>query len=173
MCTTKTIMAQAPSRIMKYCVRHDGFPYPPAGQGGLTLIELLIFIVVVGIAVAGVLSAMNATAQHSSDPLIRKQALAIAESLLEEILAREYNDPDGQPLEASRALYDDVGDYHGLSLNGISDMNGAAIAGLEAYSAAVAVADTTLGGIVAKRISVAVAGPGGETVALAGYRTGY
>lgn len=158
---------------MRRRVRHDCFRPPPAGQRGLTLVELLIFIVVVGIAVAGVLSVMNATIQHSSDPLIRKQALAVAESLLDEILAREFLDPDSQPVEASRALFDDVGDYHGLSLNGISDMNGAAIAGLEAYSASVAVADAALGGVAAKRISVAVAGPGGETLSLTGYRTGY
>lgn len=144
------------------------------GQRGLTLIELVVFIVVVGIAVAGVLLAMNITTQHSADPMLRKQVLAIAESLLEEILAREYTDPDCiQVLEASRALYDDVEDYQGLALNGITDMNGTAIAGLSAYSAGVAVANATLGGVAAKQVSVAVAGPGGETLTLTGYRTDY
>jgi MSHA pilin protein MshD len=51
----------------------------------LSLIELLVFIVVVGVALAGVLSAINIGTRGSADPMVRKQALAAAESLLEEI----------------------------------------------------------------------------------------
>ena len=54
-------------------------------QAGISLIELVMFIVVVSVGIAGVLSVMNVTSRHSSDPLAQKQALAIAESLLEEI----------------------------------------------------------------------------------------
>lgn len=65
-------------------------------QRGLSLIELLVFIVVVGIAVTGVLSIYSLNARTSADPLLRKQAVAIAESLLEEVLAKPYTycDPD-------------------------------------------------------------------------------
>ena len=59
--------------------------FTPRRQAGLSLIELVMFIVIVGVAVAGVLSVMNVTTRHSADPMIRKQAQAIAESLLEEI----------------------------------------------------------------------------------------
>ena len=52
---------------------------------GFTLVEVLIFIVIVGIAMAGILSIMNLTSVASTDPMRDKQALAIAESLLEEI----------------------------------------------------------------------------------------
>ena len=52
---------------------------------GLTLIELIIFILVVSIALLGVLLALNIGTQRSSDPLVRKQVLAIAEALLEEV----------------------------------------------------------------------------------------
>lgn len=52
---------------------------------GFTLIELIIYIIVVSIGVIGILSVLNVTAQHSADPLIRKQMLAIAEGLLEEV----------------------------------------------------------------------------------------
>lgn len=54
-------------------------------QAGISLIELVIFIVVVSIGVVGILSVMNVTTKASAGPLVRKQALAIAESLLEEI----------------------------------------------------------------------------------------
>ena len=58
-------------------------------ERGVTLIELVIFIVVVSLAVGGILLVMNNTTLHSGDPQLRKQALAIAESLLEEVeLAR-------------------------------------------------------------------------------------
>jgi MSHA pilin protein MshD len=54
-------------------------------QGGLTLIELIIFIVVIGIALVAVLRVLSFTTAHSADPLRRKQALMIAEGLLEEV----------------------------------------------------------------------------------------
>jgi MSHA pilin protein MshD len=56
---------------------------------GFSFIELIIFIVIISIAVAGILMVMNYTTAHSADAQLRKQALAIAESLLEEVeLAR-------------------------------------------------------------------------------------
>lgn len=65
-------------------------------QQGLTLIELVMFIVIVGVALAGVLTVLNHTVRHSADPMIRKQALAIAEALLEEVMLQPFTwcDPD-------------------------------------------------------------------------------
>jgi MSHA pilin protein MshD len=55
-------------------------------QRGLSLIELVMFIAIVGAAIAGVLIAYNQAVRGSADPLVRKQAVAIAESLLNEVL---------------------------------------------------------------------------------------
>jgi MSHA pilin protein MshD len=65
-------------------------------QRGVTLIELVLFIVIVGIAVAGILVVYTNTVRHSADPVIRKQMLAIAESMLEEamLMPFTYCDPD-------------------------------------------------------------------------------
>jgi len=65
-------------------------------QRGLSLIELLVFIVVVGVAVTGVVSVYSLNARASVDPAIRKQAMAVAESLLDEVLSKPYTycDPD-------------------------------------------------------------------------------
>jgi len=52
-------------------------------QGGISLVELIIFIIIVSVGVAGILSVMNVTVMHSAEPMLRKQAVAIAESLLE------------------------------------------------------------------------------------------
>lgn len=68
----------------------------PLRQGGVSLVELILFIVVVSIAVAGVLLVMNKVTAHSADALVHKQSLAIAESLLEEVELMPFTfcDPD-------------------------------------------------------------------------------
>lgn len=67
-----------------------------AKQRGISLIELIMFIVIVSVALAGILLVMNVTTRSSADPLIHKQALAIAESLLEEVELMPFTfcDPD-------------------------------------------------------------------------------
>jgi MSHA pilin protein MshD len=70
-------------------------PRPPR-QAGVSLVELILFIVIVSIAVAGVLLVMNKVTAHSADALVHKQSLAIAESLLEEVELMPFTfcDPD-------------------------------------------------------------------------------
>ncbi len=119
---------------------------PMLKQRGLSMIELMVFIVVVGIAVTGVLSVYSSTSRTSVDPMVRKQALAVAESLLEEVLSKPYTycDPDdaqadtatsaaigprvrddtgsGMGPEAGETRYsnitpfDNVNDYNGFSM---------------------------------------------------------
>lgn len=62
----------------------------PARQRGVTLIELILFIVIVSVALVGVLQALQLTTGASADPLRRKQALMIAEGLLEEVQLAKY-----------------------------------------------------------------------------------
>lgn len=145
-------------------------------QRGFTLVELIFFIVVVSVGAVGILTVMNMSVGRSADPLVRKQTVAIAESLLEEILLKSFDDPDGLPnvVEASRALYDDVNDYAGYATaGGIVDMAGNPLAGLAQYDvSSVAVADVALNGVAARQVTVTVNGPGG-TLSLTGYRTNY
>jgi MSHA pilin protein MshD len=77
-----------------------------ATQRGLSLVELVMFIAIVGIAIAGVLVVYNQAIRGSADPLVRKQAIAIAESLLGEVLMQPLswcdpqdaaNDPNSPP----------------------------------------------------------------------------
>ena len=65
-------------------------------EHGLSLIELIIFIVIIGVAIAGVLLAIDRTARASADPVVTKQALAIAEALLDEVELMPFTfcDPD-------------------------------------------------------------------------------
>jgi MSHA pilin protein MshD len=54
-------------------------------ETGLTLVELVMFIVVVSIALLGIVKMLDYTTSKSVDPQRRKQALSIAEGLLEEV----------------------------------------------------------------------------------------
>ena len=108
-------------------------------QAGTTLIELVIAIVIVSIAVSAVLMALSMTIGYSADPMIRHQAIAIAEAYLEEIALKAFDDPDGVDGEANRTLYDDVNDYNGLVDVGARDQFNAALAGLYDYTVTVAV----------------------------------
>lgn len=74
-------------------------PVRRTAQRGVTLIELVIFIVVVSIAVVGLLQIFTHTTASSADPQLRKQALAIAEAMLDEIEGARFTfcDPLADP----------------------------------------------------------------------------
>lgn len=168
---------------------------------GLSLIELILFIVVVSAALAGVLSVFLPGTSASADPMLRRQALAIAESLMEEVqlMPFTYCDPDDANIETATSgagcaslvqglgpnsgetrfgpvQFDNVGDYHGYAMSGIVDITNTAVTGLANFSASVAVAATALGSLTAGsgdalRITVTVTGPGSTSVVLEGFRT--
>ncbi|HJW54182.1 MAG TPA: type II secretion system protein [Burkholderiaceae bacterium] len=139
-------------------------------ERGLTLVELIMFLVIVSLAVVGILKVMTTTTRASADPQVRKQALAVAEALLEEVESMPFTtcDPDGydvssgtcampeamgpeaaftgQPAAEARgnatAPFDNVNDYAGFNLaGGGSDIGGpSAVVVPAGYSASVAVA---------------------------------
>jgi MSHA pilin protein MshD len=70
---------------------------------GFTLIELVMFVVIVAIGVAGILSVFYVTTQRSADPAARKQMIAIAEAMLEEIELMPFTCRDPDDADASNA----------------------------------------------------------------------
>lgn len=119
-------------------------------QVGVTLVEMVIFIMIVSLSVAGILIVMTATTQRSADPMIRQQAVLIAESYLEEILHKRFTDPSPGATqvcptalpykEVSRASYDNVCDYDNLNDSaGAVDQLGNTVTGLTAYNVSVTV----------------------------------
>jgi len=143
---------------------------------GLSLVELIVSIVVVASGVAGILAVLTTTSRGSAQPLLYKQALAIAESLLEEVqlMPFTYCDPDDTNAETAistagcspgqaetlgpeagearnpsgpQTPFDNVNDYHNFQLaSGIIDITGAAVSGLDAYQATVTVSEQALSG---------------------------
>ena len=65
-------------------------------QRGLTFIELVFFIVIVTFGLAGILTVLDVSSSRSADPMVRKQMLAVAESVMEEVRAQAFTwcDPD-------------------------------------------------------------------------------
>jgi len=57
---------------------------------GVTLVELILAIVVIGVGLAGVLAAFQVAVRGSADPMIQKQMVAIAEEMVEEISLRPF-----------------------------------------------------------------------------------
>ncbi len=159
-------------------------------QAGLTLIELVISIVVIAVALTGILTVMNRTTASSADPMIRSQALAIAEAYLEEILLQNIQDVNGEAGE-NRASFDDVNDYHNLVNNGClvatapcplgtcpCDQNGIPNGALPGYTVTVTVAPggADLNGLAANaayRVDVRVQHAAGVNVPVRGYRSCY
>jgi MSHA pilin protein MshD len=68
----------------------------PRAEHGVSLVELIVFIVIVSVAAAAVIGTLSMATRASADPMIQKQALAIAEALLEEVQLQPftYCDPD-------------------------------------------------------------------------------
>lgn len=146
-------------------------------QAGVTFVELIITILVIGIAVTGILQVMTINTGTSADPMIRHQAIAIAEAYLDEILAKEFTDPGG-PAEAGRADYDDINDYAVINNAPVQDQNGNPIGGLNGYTVTVSVTGEALGppgaqvdAANASRVTVTVNTPDKHSVAVSGYRT--
>jgi MSHA pilin protein MshD len=178
-----------------------GFANARRAQRGVSLIELVIFIVVIAAGLMGILSAMNLVGSYSSDPAIQRQELALAESLLTEVELQPFTkcDPLGPPATpggacliaqglgpangetrySTTAPFNNVGDYNGFTMNasngGILAIDGTAVGGLAGYSASVQVqANQSLGALPTASVllvTVTVGGPDGSLLSISGYRT--
>jgi MSHA pilin protein MshD len=138
---------------------------------GFTLVELVMSIVIIGVAMGGIISVIGRTTRSSADPMLERQAIAIAEAYLEEILAKSYT---VQPGTGTRDQFDDIGDYSALPDTTVRSQSGEAIGELSTYSVTVTVAaEAALNGVNARRIDVTVTPPVGSPVTLTGYRTNW
>ncbi len=125
-------------------------------QTGITLIEQIVFMVIVSVGVVALVAVMNPSIRASADPMVTKQSLAIAEALLNEVLHQPVTwcDPDDTnaasaqsyagcattpqsalgptPATESRdgasgSFFDNVRDYHGFAMDDIADPSGGSI----------------------------------------------
>lgn len=147
-------------------------------QRGVTLIELVIAIVIIGVALAGVLLVFANNVRASANPVIIKQMTASAEEMMEEIALKPYVPAaNAAPSGCARNTFNDISDYNGYGTAGyICDIDGAHM--LPGYSINVTVAAPAAWNGVAqtKQITVTVthgAGSGLQTITLTSWRTNY
>ena len=116
-------------------------------QSGLSLIEAIIFILIISIGLTGIISVYLYTTRHSADSMLSLKTVELSQSLMDEILSKGYdeNTPVGggcvegyantncgsgtnaqalvvgnfgtNPGE-TRSRFDDVDDYHNLAYCG-------------------------------------------------------
>ncbi len=150
---------------------------------GFTLIEMLAFIVVIGVSVVAIGGVFQHSVVKIQDPLINSQLVSMAQSQLDETLSRQYdeNTPTGGVpacgtlsacagigLEAGESLsdistFDDVDDFHNyqdIPQTGYARQVHVVYAG----------DDFGVSNEHAKRITVTVSAPQGQSIQLSVYR---
>jgi MSHA pilin protein MshD len=164
-------------------------------QAGFLLLEMLFAIVFTSSALIGVVMLFNQVMQHSAEPILHNQALAVARSYLSEVLAQPFCDPDdtSQPIscsdvcsapEASRDLFDNVCDYNALNDVGVRDRNNSLVSGMDHFTVDISVTNSptdTLGGaspipggdILRVDVSVTYSTSITFSINMSGYRTAY
>lgn len=96
-------------------------PRPRPRKAGVTLMEVLIASAILSFAVAAIAQSIVAGQMQTYEALHELRAMALAESLIEEIIAQPYADPEGAEAagpdagESDRGDFDNADDYHGYS----------------------------------------------------------
>jgi len=90
-------------------------------RSSFTLLEALLASVILAMTAGAVVFPFAAGAHNEQVDARRTLALSAAQELMEEALAQPFGDPDGPSQagpelgETSRALYDNMDDYHGYA----------------------------------------------------------
>ena len=146
-------------------------------SAGVTLVELIVALVIMGVALAGMVAVYATTTRSSVDPVLVQQMQAIADNMMEEILMKPFAQGPGA---GARVNFDDVRDYNGYNTTGIRDVEGNMIPGLERYAVTVEAISAALTGVAttgdALRVTVTVSVPGNDPsypkpIVLTGWRT--
>lgn len=165
-------MATHTSRVFDHKMSQDSVAWLNQ-QAGVTLFELVVFIVVVSIALGALFSVFNHSMINSVDPIIRVRALECAQAKLDEIIARKFdqNTPTGgipacgsAEIGASAcagivagAGFDDIADYDGQNfIDGDCNVN-----------------VVVSGGDSVRLVTVTSVMPDGNNIVLSTYRTNF
>ena len=146
----------------------------PGPARGFTLPEAILAIVVIGVGLAGLLLAFSTVARNSAVPVLRKQMLAAAQEMMEEISLKPYAvAANAAPAGCARDTYNDITDYNGYSATGLCTVDGVLIPALAGFSISASVVAGTLFGVAAAKTITVTVSQGGNSLSLQGWRTDY
>jgi prepilin-type N-terminal cleavage/methylation domain-containing protein len=142
-------------------------PGSPAKVRAFTLMEVLIASTVLSLCVLAITQLVSSGQMQTYDALHRDRAIALAEALLEEMIALPYADPEGAEAlgpdagETGRSTFDNIDDFHGYAetLGHAVDVAGQAYATpFHRFSRSVSCQGTTvsLGGLDVEGLSASV-----------------
>lgn len=146
-------------------------------QRGITLIDLIVVIVIVGIALPPMIGLFIQQMRQSTFGVNVTRANHLASTLFEEIRSKRGDENAGAPSTAlgpelgeTRLTYDDVDDYHGLNESPPKDSLGNDVADSAGFRQQVSVCyvagadlNTCIGGVTLyKKITVTVTDPEGR-----------
>jgi MSHA pilin protein MshD len=150
---------------------------------GFTLIELIAFIVVVGICIVTMVSVFQYAVVRMQDPLINSQLITMAQAQLDETLSRKYDENTpvgGVPACGASIVCAGIGLDAGEvitdinSLDDVDDFHGYGDIPRPGYSRSMSVvnagADFGLATENAKLVSETVSSPQGQSMTLSVYR---
>jgi len=165
---------------------------PTGSEKGATLVELVITIVIISVAIAGVVGAFGLITGRSADPLNQTRAVALAQLYMDEILSRRYDEdtPNGgvpratgcaigtDAGETERADYDDVDDYNAITNAEPENAEGTPlIADYDNFRISIAVecagSEVGLPNDDAKRIDLTVNDPSSQNYAFSVYKANF
>lgn len=140
-------------------------------QRGVSLIELIVFLIVVGIASSALFATYNYGLIHNADPIIQVRALELAQSRLDEILALKYdaNTPTGGVPACGSTGGSACNNNPDADMNDVDDFNGVSDSPYTGYTRNVTV--TTASN--QKLVTVTVNAPKSWSVTLAAYRANF
>jgi MSHA pilin protein MshD len=166
-----------------------------AAMHGFTLIELVVGITLVAIAATLLVNLIVPAWRQSAEPLVQQRAASLAQSLMDEILSKRYDEttPDGgvprcDPCTVSlgaesgesRATFDDVDDYNAYCGSDVpvQDTNGDAIGGYDSYLMRICVSYDSAynggnAGTDAKRITVTITPSANVPIIFTAYRANF
>jgi MSHA pilin protein MshD len=154
-------------------------------RSAFTLLEATLSIVIVAVMLCAAMSLVSAYGRSRNSRQDLSRAMLLAQQLMSEIVQCSYSDPTtgsttfGPDSGETRANYDDVDDYNGLSESPPANRAGTAIPGFTGWSRSVQVSyvdPTTPTTVIStdkgvKRIVVTVKSPSGKVQTLTALRS--
>ncbi|MGM0413367.1 MAG: type IV pilus modification PilV family protein [Pseudomonadota bacterium] len=147
-------------------------------QRGFTLIEMVVFIVVLGVGITGTLAAIIHATRDAADPLVHLRAAELGQSYLDEIAATRYDteeirgvDTRSEACPSDRRDWLVLGCYEDLDDQPPQNALGDEVGGYANYRVTASVAaQTDWNGAQGRWVTVTVHAPNGTDIAFELFR---